>query len=50
MEEATWEPFSAFVVPEGRLNSVMVHYVSQNHLGERLKLAETLVSQKMPRD
>ena len=28
VEEATWEPFSAFVLPEGRLNSVLVDYLS----------------------
>ena len=50
VEEATWEPFSAFVLPEGRLNSVLVDYVSQNNLGELLGLAETLASQKKPRD
>ena len=50
VEEATWEPFSAFVLPEGRLNSVLVHYLSQNNLGEVLRLAETLASQKEPRD
>ena len=33
VEEATWEPFSAFVLPEGRLNSVLVDYLSQNNLG-----------------
>ena len=43
-EEATWEPFSAFVLPEGRLNSVLVDYSSQNNLGELLRLAETLAS------
>ena len=26
VEEATWEPSSAFVLPEGRLNSVPVDY------------------------
>ena len=26
VEEATWDPFSAFVPPEGRLNSVLVDY------------------------
>ena len=46
----TWEPFSAFVLPEGRLNFVLVDYLSQNHLGELLRLAETLASQKKPRD
>ena len=45
-EEATWEPFSAFVLPEGRLNSVLVDYLSQNNLEYLLKLAETLVSPK----
>ena len=42
--EATWEPFSAFVLPVGRVNSVLVHYLSQNNLGELLRLAETLAS------
>ena len=50
VEEAAWEPFSAFVFPEGRLNSVLVDYLSQNNLGELLKLAEMLASQKKPRD
>ena len=50
VEEATWEPFSAFVLPEGRLNSVLVDYLSQNNLGELLRLAETLASQKQPRN
>ena len=39
VEEATWEPFSAFVFPEGRLNSVLVGYLSQNNLEELLRLA-----------
>ena len=50
VEEATWEPFSAFVLPEGPRNSVLVDYLSQNNLGELLRLAETLASQKKPRD
>ena len=50
VEEATCEPFSAFVLPEGRLNSVLVDYFSQNNLGKLLRLAETLASQKKPRD
>ena len=50
VEEATWEPFSAFVLPESCLNSVLVDYVSQNSRGELLRLAETLASQKKPRD
>ena len=50
VEEATWEPFSAFVLPEGRLNSVLVDYLSQNNLGELLRLAETLASKTKGRD
>ena len=50
MEEATLEPFSAFVLPEGHLNSVLVDYLSHNNLGELLRLAQTLASQKKPRD
>ena len=48
--EATSEPFSAFLLLEGRLNSVLVHYLSQTNLGELLRLAETLASQKKPED
>ena len=48
--EATWEPFSAFVLPEGRLNSVLVDYLSQNNLGELLRLTETLASKTKGRD
>ena len=50
VEEAPWEPLSALVLSEGRLNSVLVDYVSQNNLEELLRLAETLASQKEPRD
>ena len=50
VEEATWEPFSAFVLPEGRLNSVLVDYLSQNNLGELLRLAETLASKTKAMD
>ena len=50
VEEAAWEPFSAFVLPEGRLNSVLVNYVSQNNLGDLLRLAETPASKTKARD
>ena len=49
-EEATLEPLSAFLLPEGRLNLVLVDYLSQNNLEELLRLAETLASQKKSRD
>ena len=50
VEEATWKPFSAFILHEGRLNSVLVDYLSQNNLEELLRLGETLASQKKPSD
>ena len=49
VEEATWESFPAFVPTEGRLNSVVVDHLSQNNLGELLRLGEMLASQKKPR-
>ena len=42
-----WE---GFVLPDGRLNSVLVDYLSQNNLGELLRLAETLASKTKARD
>ena len=50
VKKGTWEPFSAFVLPEGRPNSVLLDYLSQNNLGELLRLGETLASQKKPKD
>ena len=50
VEEATWEPFSAFLLFVGRSNFALVDYLSQNNLGELLRLAETLASQKKPKD
>ena len=41
-DEATWDACSAFLLPDGRLNSVVVEYLSQNNLGELLRLAELL--------
>ena len=42
MDEATREACSAFLLPYGRLNSVVIEYLSQNNLGELLRLAELL--------
>ena len=50
MGRATWEPFSAFVLPEGRLNTVLVDYLFQNNPGELLRLVKTLASHKKPGD
>ena len=40
VEEATWEPFSAFVLPEGRLNSVLVEHLSQKVSEQPRRVAE----------
>ena len=50
MEEAIWKPFSACVLTEERLNWVLVDYLSLINRGELLRLAETFVSQKKPKD
>ena len=50
MVEATWEPFSALVLPEKRVNSVLVDYVSLNKVGELLRLTETIVLLRKPKD
>ena len=50
VDEATWEPYSAFVLSEGRLSTVLVDYLSPNNPGELPRLVETLASQKKPKD
>ena len=50
MDEATWEPFSAFVLPERRIICILEAYLSQNNLRELLNLTETRASQKKPKD
>ena len=42
MDEATWESCSTFLLSDGRLNSVVVEYLSNNNLGEVRRLAELL--------
>ena len=39
-----------FALPEGRPNSVLVDYLSQNNLCELLRLAEALASKTKARD
>ena len=41
-DEATMDAYSAFHLPAGRLNSVVVEYLFHNNLGELLRLAELL--------
>ena len=38
------------MLPQGRPNSVLVDYLSQNNVEQLLRLAETLASQKKPWD
>ena len=42
VDEATRESCLAFLLPDGRLNSVVVEYLFQDNLGELLRLAELL--------
>ena len=46
VEEAAREPFSAFVLPEGCINSVVVDYLSRINPDELLRLVDTLASQR----
>ena len=50
VEEANWESFSSFVLPNGRPNLVVIDNWSKNNLGELLRLSETLAWQIKPRD
>ena len=50
VKEATWESLFPFVLPERRLNSVLLDYLSQNNVGELLRLPETLASKTKARD
>ena len=50
METSTSKPPSSFVQPDGRLNSILVHYFSHNNLKKLLKLAETLASRSKPKN
>ena len=42
MDEAIQVSCSASLLPDGRLDSVVVEYLSQNNLGDLLRLAELL--------
>ena len=50
VEEGTWEPFSALVLPERGQNPVPVDYLPLNNLGELLRLPVTLTLQKKLKD
>ena len=46
LSEATWEPISAFVQPDGSINPIFRSYLVENNEGQLLTRAETLSQQK----
>ena len=46
LSEATWEPMSAFIQPDGSINPVFRSYLVENNEGQLLTHAETLSQRK----
>ena len=46
LSEATWEPMSAFIQPDGSINSIFHSYLVENNEGQLLTRAETLSQRK----
>ena len=46
LPEATWEPMSAFIQPDGSINPIFRSYFVENNEGQLLTRAETLSQQK----
>ena len=46
LSEATWEPMSAFIHPDGSINPISRSYLVQNNEGQLLTRAETLSQRK----
>ena len=42
LSEATWEPMSAFIQPDGSMNTIFRSYLVENNEGQLLTRAETL--------
>ena len=42
LSEATWEPMSAFIQPDGSINPIFSSYLVENNEGRLLTCAETL--------
>ena len=42
LSEATWEPMSAFIQPDGSINPIVLSYLVENNEGQLLTRAETL--------
>ena len=46
LSEATWEPMSAFIQPDGSINPIFPSYLVENNEGQLLTRAETLSQRK----
>ena len=46
LSEATWEPTSAFIQPDGSMNPIFCSYLVENNEGQLLTPAETLSQRK----
>ena len=46
LSEATWEPMSAFIQPDGSINPIFRSYLVENNEGQLLTRAETLSQRK----
>ena len=46
LSEATWEPMSAFIQPDGSINPIFCSYLVENNEGQLLIRAETLSQRK----
>ena len=46
LSEATWEPMSAFIQPDGSIVPIFRSYLLENNEGQLLTRAETLSQQK----
>ena len=44
--EATWEPMSAFIQPDGSINPIFRAYLVENNEGQLLTRAETMSQRK----
>ena len=42
LSEATWEPMSAFIQPDGSINPIFRSYLVENNEGQLLTRAETM--------
>ena len=46
LSEATWEPMSALIQPDGSINPIFRSYLVENNEGQLLTRAETLSQRK----